>query len=173
MIIHHPKEVAFLATEKHAENREFKHFLKSQNNKQLDQEVAQIQEEIESKINCTTCANCCKKLEAGITPEEAKRLADLQNTSLADFITTATEQEKPSGVLFLSKKPCIFLLDNKCTIYISKPESCSTYPHLSGENFKYRLRSVFTNYALCPIVYNTIEQLKTKLNFPIVHSDNQ
>ena len=167
MIIHDPHLLPSMANEKLEENNRFKKHLKNYKSEELDQQILLIETEIEKIIDCTQCANCCKKLEAGLAPNEIDRLSNYKNCSAEHFLTTFTATEESTNIIYLNKTPCTFLAENRCAIYSGKPAACSAYPSLSGANFKYRLRSVFANYSICPIVYNSIEKLKTSLHFEV------
>ena len=64
---------------------------------------------------------------------------------------------------YLKQSPCHFFHDNKCNIYNERPQACEDYPHLHQPHFKYRINTTMDNYAVCPIVYYTIERLKVAL----------
>lgn len=163
-LIHDPAEVAKQAPQHQASNRKLKQHLLAAPSQQVDQWFEPVTTSVTAQIDCTQCANCCKKLEAGISPSEITRLADLTSLSREAFIDIHVDTELPSGACFLKKHPCLFLEENRCSIYSHRPEACRIYPGLESPGLKYRLRRVFENYRVCPIVFNTIELLKKQLN---------
>jgi len=147
------------------ENNQFKGFLKSIPIRKIDTLVADLNQKVSSAIDCTACANCCKMLEPPVDQFEINRLADVKNLQPQIFESRYVGKEPTTKIQFLKCQPCIFLHENKCSIYEQRPASCADYPHLTQPNFKYRWKSVIANYALCPIVFNVVEQLKTELNY--------
>lgn len=134
------------------------------NAKAFDALLLPVAGSISADIDCTQCANCCKKLEAGISVEEMHALAALRGQSATDFLSSETETEETSGVTYLKKKPCIFLTGNLCCIYNARPKACRNFPDLSRPLVKYRIRKILDLYSICPIVFHTIETLMT--NYP-------
>ena len=61
--------------------------------------------------------------------------------------------------------PCPFLKENVCSVYEDRPKACRDFPYLHEPGFRTRMITLIENTALCPIVYNTCEQLKTILPF--------
>jgi Fe-S-cluster containining protein len=85
--------------------------------------------------------------------------------SKEEFINKYLENSEESDELRISKRPCPFLKNNECEIYDIRPEDCRSYPHLHKKGFRTRLIGVIENYPVCPIVFNTYNQLKEKCNF--------
>jgi hypothetical protein len=144
------------------DNMAFKKFLRKLPMAEVQQYAHQISLEVEARTDCTQCGHCCRKLEPGLQPEEIPVLAHLSGSS-----TEAFEQDhvlKESDLCFLKAKPCYFLQGNICKIYDQRPASCADYPHLRTGNFKYK-RSIWMNYDICPIVFQTLEIMKTKTGF--------
>ncbi|PNH08077.1 hypothetical protein TSOC_005395 [Tetrabaena socialis] len=69
-----------------------------------------------------------------VSHEEASRIARQLNLSLQRFLDGYTKQyTKYKGWRMLKTQegetqPCIFLVDNKCSIHTVRPGQCSTYP---------------------------------------------
>ncbi len=153
------------AAHRKEENAHFKLSLKTIPIKQVDEMVRKLNEEISAAIDCTACGNCCKQLEPPVDQEELERLAVFKNLNTVSFKDKYIGEEAGTQIQFLKCQPCIFLQANRCGIYEQRPASCADYPHLHQPNFKYRWKSIMANYALCPIVFNVVEQLKVKLNY--------
>ena len=142
------------------ENQDFKKVLSGFSSSEIDQKVFSIATEVSANIDCLACANCCKNLEPELKKEEIAHLAHLKNMETSDFVKEYIYSDEVEDIDFLKQKPCIFLADKACTIYEERPFSCADYPHLYKPYFKYRLKSIFRNYTLCPIVFHTVEELK-------------
>lgn len=121
----------------------------------LDRQLAPIVKEVTGRINCLECANCCNHLEPGITEEEMKALAFQKKLPEEEFRKTYTGTEDGTGILFLKKTPCTFLEGTACSVYSGRPGSCAAYPGLEWQELKYRLRRIFSQLTICPIIYYT------------------
>ncbi len=62
-----------LGRQKKAENARFRVYLKSHD--YSDRRLRRLGEEIESQIDCTQCANCCRVAEAGVKDRDIEKLA--------------------------------------------------------------------------------------------------
>jgi Fe-S-cluster containining protein len=153
-----------LAAERENENDDFRAFLKSQNSKHIDQLVHAINNEITPKIDCTECGNCCKTLMINITEEESERLATHLEMPLPDLKAKYIE-ESLQGKMIMNTIPCHFLGGTKCTIYEERFRECRDFPHLHKDNFTDRLFGTMMYYAMCPIIFNVVEELKVKSEF--------
>jgi len=145
------------------ENIEFRLFLKQQDPDKIDRIVHRLNRIISEQIDCTTCRNCCKKLQPSIVEKDIERLSNRLHITTEQVIDQYTEIYDEE--LYFKNLPCVFLKDNKCTIYDDRPEDCRSYPHLHKDSFIFRLWDVIDNYSICPIVFNVFERLKTELNF--------
>ena len=157
-----PEEMQPLLASKNIENMFFKKHLRNFKSEYIDTSIHALSEQITPKIDCTTCANCCKKLEPGLEEQEVITLANIKNTEPHIFKQQFVGFDGDAN--YLKTKPCMFLNDCKCSIYLQRPNACSGYPHLDAKDMKYK-RSLWSNYTICPIVFNVIEALKSELKF--------
>lgn len=156
------EELEKKASSKAIENIFFKKHLRNFSSEKVDDLVHQLDKEITPKIDCTQCGNCCKKLDPELSSEEIEKLAAVKNESPEQFKQNYVLHDGKSH--FLKTKPCMFLMENKCSVYTSRPQACAGFPHLDLNDFKFR-NTFWSNYSLCPIVYNVIESLKEKTGF--------
>lgn len=161
-MVTHPDEMTALLGAKNVENIFFKKHLRQFKSDEIDRLIHELNEVVSAQIDCTACGNCCKKLEPGLELNEIERLAKLKNMEADVFKTEFVLFD--GYAQFLKTKPCMFLAECKCTIYEHRPAACAGYPHLDGTDMKYK-SSMWSNYLVCPIVFNVIEELKTTLNF--------
>jgi Fe-S-cluster containining protein len=145
-------------------NYRFRSFLKSKDSDRLDRTVNELFQFYSSRIDCTKCGNCCTLLKPIIQNADIKALAPLTNESDQDFKIDYTVTDE-DGDMHFKDLPCPFLIDQKCSVYDSRPEDCRSYPYLHNEDFLSRLFGVIDNYSICPIVYNVFEDLKYKFHF--------
>ena len=119
--------------------------------------------EIESKIDCLQCANCCSFFHLPLPEIEVTRLAHLKNESIIAFKEKYTEIDFSTKTTFLKLNHCVFLESNKCcSIYSKRPQACRNYPYPQVNGIKKNIRKILNNYTVCPIIYNVIENLKCK-----------
>lgn len=159
------QKIQDLSRQRKQENAQFKVLLRNIPTKKVDALVHQLNQEVSAIMDCTTCGNCCKQLEPPVDQDEINRLATLKGMNVNYFEGDYVGKEVNTGIQFLKCQPCIFLKTNTCEIYEQRPASCADYPHLHQPNFKFRWKSVMANYAVCPIVFNVVEQLKEELNY--------
>jgi uncharacterized protein len=153
-----------LAAEREKENDSFRSYLKKQNNTRVDTIVHQLNDNIAPQIDCTACGNCCKSFMINVTPEEAEKLAAHLNTTVTNLKEKYIE-ESQQGQMIINKIPCHFLEGTKCSIYQHRFTQCREFPHLHKEGFTSRLFGIMMYYAVCPIIFNVVEELKQQTGF--------
>lgn len=155
-----------MASIKEEENWEFRSFLKQLDlsPEELDAIVHKINDEVTSQIDCTKCANCCKKIRPILDEEDAATFARGLKIPVAEFKERYLLHDQENGLKYrFNGLPCPFLKNKRCSNYAFRPRDCREYPHLQKEEFVFRLMGVISNYEICPIVFNVYEQLKTEL----------
>jgi uncharacterized protein len=156
--------IATLAEEREEENEAFRAFLKLRDEEKTDELVHTLNDVIAPQIDCTQCGNCCKSLMISITPDErsffATHFAVSQHEASEKYLT-----QSAGGDTIMSTMPCIFLYENKCTVYAQRFTDCREFPHLHKPGFTRRMFSMIMYYGKCPIVFNLLEALKTNLGF--------
>lgn len=99
-----------------------------------------------------------------ITASDADRMSAHLKMTGPQFKSTYVE-EGSSGMMIMNTIPCHFLADNKCTAYEARFTECREFPDLHRPNFKSRLFATLIHYAMCPIIYNVVEELKEETGF--------
>ena len=156
--------IATIASEKEEENDAFRSFLKWQDADLVDVLVHQLNVRISAEIDCTACGNCCKTLMISIAEPERAVFADHFNINQQQAEESFLAKGM-AGDTIMSTMPCIFLDNNKCSIYEKRFSDCREFPHLHKDGFTKRLFSVIYSYGMCPIVFNVVEALKDELEF--------
>jgi Fe-S-cluster containining protein len=95
-------------------------------------------------------------LHLGTTPQAA-----------ASSYTVADPDEPSSRILQSSEEGCVFLNDNLCMIYEARPKTCRDFPHIApgSHTLGSRQASHARWAALCPIIFNALEQQKHVTGF--------
>ena len=149
------------ATLHHTQNALLRKALMHHTTQTIDSVVTTIATAVTAQIDCTTCANCCKTLHPDLQSHEIDTLAQHLSITPQNFVSRYTNNTNAtSNNCHFKKKPCAFLYKDKCTVYSLRPLSCEDFPNLHKPNFKYRYKRIMEFYNMCPIIYNTIQQLK-------------
>jgi uncharacterized protein len=173
-----PTNVRTFAEQTQDANLGLRQYLKQQDHlsdEQVDQLVREITDRVWASIDCTTCANCCKELQIGLTDAEAQRLAGhLGLTTEAfcqQFLEAIEDQGDPPEEgeadirWHVRGKPCAFLKDDRCMVYDDRPRQCCKYPYLHEPDFSSRTLAMVERTFTCPIVYRVFEELRAELSF--------
>lgn len=155
-----------LGRQKKAENARFRVYLKSRD--YSDRRLRRMAEEIESQIDCTQCANCCRVAEAGLKDREIEKLAKFVGVSNEEFLRDYTARgESDELILKRTESGCVFLKDNLCSVYEARPRSCANFPNLvrGDGSIASRMWRFVDRATYCPIVYNWMEAVKEETRF--------
>ena len=152
--------------QKFDENHRFRRFLKSHD--YSDRRLRVIAQEIEEQIDCTECANCCRKATAKVTDRDIERLAKYLRLKPAQVIKNYTIQSEEEGlVLKHSDGHCVFLEGDLCSVYDARPHVCEGFPHTvrGAGSIASRMWQFVDRASYCPIVYHTMEAWKLHVRF--------
>jgi uncharacterized protein len=148
------------ATKLKGENKKFFDQLKKRTPKDLDQQFAQLHDEVFEKIDCLTCANCCKTAGPLFKQKDIERLAAHLNVRPAIFVEKYLKIDEDNDYV-LNTLPCPFLgSDNYCSVYEHRPNACREYPHTNARKMHTRFNETLHNTAICPAVFEIVERLK-------------
>jgi Fe-S-cluster containining protein len=169
------KNVELLARRSEKDNWDFRAWLKigcDLSEKQIDRLVADATTKVWASFDCTTCANCCKKLGTNVSAEEIRQMAGALGISQQEFGQRYIDGEigpedfdngSPPDQWLMRGDPCPMLKDNKCTVYDARPRECRKYPYLYKAEFTRRTMGMIERTFTCPIVYQVMEELKARL----------
>jgi len=120
-------QIRRLGEKRRDENFRFRRFLKSRD--YPDRRFRRMSEEIASRIDCRSCANCCRVAITPITERDIERLARYLRLSIPEFLERYTETDPDEGVRILKKTAsgCIFLQGNDCSVYESRRATASIF----------------------------------------------
>jgi hypothetical protein len=148
------------------DNQKFRAWLKRHNF--VERRLKAIAQDVEEKIDCTACANCCRVATTQVTERDSEQLAKFLRIKLAVFLRDYTVETEDEGrILKRDENGCVFLSGNLCTVYEARPNTCELFPHLVKGNGSLlsRLWHMPDRAVYCPIVYNTLEEWKVETGF--------
>lgn len=139
--------------------KQYKNLLQRIDKKKAIKQLAILHDEAFSKIDCLTCANCCKNYSPRFKQPDIKRIAKYMRMKEADFVATYLRRDE-DGDFVVTKHPCPFLdKDNFCTIYEVRPSDCERFPY-TDEDILFKKTSItLKNSTFCPAVFYVLEKL--------------
>ncbi|MDR3718835.1 MAG: YkgJ family cysteine cluster protein [Bryobacteraceae bacterium] len=163
-----PDQVRRLAESKEAENLHFRRHLHAHH---VPVEPFQIlAHEIERQIDCTQCANCCRRMIVELTPSEIEVIAAHLCVPVQEVMRKHIDPEPGDSyhkILRTGHGGCTFLDGSRCSIYEARPAACRDFPHVSpGQHtLGARMESVCRHSSVCPILYNALEAYKAHVGY--------
>lgn len=139
--------------------KRYKGFLQRTHKNDVIYKLPDLHEEAIEKVNCLSCANCCKNYSPRFKTPDIKRISKVVGMKESVFIDTYLRIDE-EGDYVLKTKPCPFLGDdNYCSIYEDRPSDCKRFPYTDEDVFIKRPALTLKNASFCPIVYVVIEKL--------------
>lgn len=137
----------------------YKRFLEKAEKKAVLQKLPLLHKEAFSKIDCLTCANCCRNYSPRFKTPDIKRIAKLLRLKESVFIATYLRLDE-DGDYVARSTPCPFLgSDNYCSIYDNRPSDCIRFPYTDEDVLLKRKAITLKNSSFCPIVYYVLDKL--------------
>lgn len=134
-------------------------FLQKPDKNAVLKQLPELHEEAFSKIDCLTCANCCKNYSPRFKTPDIKRISRVLKMKEGDFIETYLSLDV-EGDYVVKSTPCPFLgSDNFCSIYEDRPSDCRRFPYTDEDVFFKRPKITLKNASFCPAVYYVLEKL--------------
>jgi hypothetical protein len=154
------KEIEKKAKEDEKANRELVKSLKKKPPRNLDEIVHAAHYEVFKKIDCLSCANCCKSLGPRLTDKDIERLSKHFKMKPSVFIQIWVKTDGDGDLVF-REMPCPFLeADNRCRVYEHRPKACREYPHTDRKKFHQLLDLSLKNSYVCPAVSEILTGLR-------------
>lgn len=140
-------------------HRKVKEKLKNTRPKNLDERFHQAHDAVFSKLDCLTCANCCKTTSPILIQTDIDRFAKTFRMKSSTFIDAYLRRDDEGDYVFVST-PCPFLgADNACLVYEERPKACREYPHTNRKNMLGILELSLTNTLVCPAVHKIFSDI--------------
>jgi len=144
----------------------YKQFLQRVPKKEVLKRQGVFHEEAFDKVDCLSCANCCKGYSPRFKTPDIKRISKLLGMKEGVFIEKYL-QEDQEGDFVLQRTPCAFLgEDNYCSIYEDRPSDCRRFPYTDEDVLVKRVPLTLKNTSFCPITYVVIERLMEAIPKP-------
>lgn len=122
-----------------------------------------LHEEAFEKVDCLSCANCCKNYSPRFKTPDIKRISKVLGLKESVFIDQYVKIDD-EGDYVLQTKPCPFLGDNNhCSIYEDRPSDCKRFPYTDEDVFFKRQALTLKNTSFCPATYYVMERLMQEL----------
>lgn len=150
------------AKQRQAEHKKFLGKIKQKQPKNFDQQMQEIHEEVFERIECLSCANCCKTTGPLFTQKDIERLSNLFRLKPSQFIEKYLRIDEDNDYV-LQSVPCPFLgADNYCSVYEHRPKACREYPHTDRKKFYQINHLTLKNTLICPATYEVVEEMMRK-----------
>jgi len=161
-------EVFRIGTAKASENLAFRRYLAARHASAEPFRI--LASEIQQHVDCTACANCCRHSVVAVSKGEIEAIAQYLGTAteaVARLYTLPDPDAPASRILRSTTEGCVFLESNLCMIYEARPKACRDFPHVAdGRNtLGGRPSSLARWAALCPIIFNAMEEYKRRTGY--------
>lgn len=118
-----------------------------------------LHEEAFEKVDCLSCAACCKNYSPRFKTPDIKRISKHLRLKESVFIDTYLNLDD-EGDYVVKNTPCPFLgNDNYCSIYEVRPSDCARFPYTDEDVLLKRKNITLKNVTFCPAVYYVLEKL--------------
>ena len=145
---------------KSADNqKKYKNFLKRVDKNKVLKQLPDLHEEAFEKIDCLSCANCCRNYSPRFKTPDIKRISRHLKMKEGAFIEKYLNVDG-DGDFVTKTSPCPFLgEDNFCSIYENRPSDCHRFPYTNEDVLLKRQNITLKNSTFCPAVYFVLEKL--------------
>lgn len=144
------------------DKKRYSNFLKRVDTKKAIKQLPALHEEAFSKIDCLSCAACCKNFSPRFKAPDIKRISKHLKLKEGVFIEKYLRLDE-EGDYVVKSSPCAFLgADNFCSIYEVRPSDCHRFPYTDEDVLFKRPAITLKNATFCPIVTFVLDKLIDK-----------
>jgi hypothetical protein len=125
-------EIRRQAEAKESENLRFRRYLTAHHHGIEPFHI--IAAEIQRRVDCTACANCCRYSIVTVSRTDVEAIARHLGYDVEHVIAQYTEPDPDAAatrILKSTNQGCVFLDGNLCTIYEARPRACREFPHVA------------------------------------------
>lgn len=130
---------------------------------ELDDVVRDTADQVWRHFDCVTCGRCCRLDTVSVDDADVARLA--RRFAVGPKRFSERYVHVVDGERGLRAAPCPFLRSGLCSVYDDRPRACREFPFLHTPGFRGRVLVLMEFSTLCPIIYNTLEALKRRLEW--------
>ncbi len=142
-----------------ANTKQYQQFLKTARPAQTIRKLPELHEEAFDRVDCLSCAACCKNYSPRFKTPDIKRISKHLRVKESVFIDTYLDLDE-EGDYVVKQSPCPFLgADNYCSIYEVRPSDCSRFPYTDEDVLLKRRQITLKNATFCPAVFYVLEKL--------------
>ena len=156
-----PQEISLKNWEKQASGnlKKYKRFLERADVRSTLPVLQELHEEAFEKVDCLTCAACCKNYSPRFKTPDIKKLSAHLGMKEGAFIEKYLKLDE-EGDYVVKSSPCPFLgADNFCSVYENRPSDCRRFPYTDEDVLLKRKALTLKNVTFCPAVYYVMEKL--------------
>jgi Fe-S-cluster containining protein len=130
----------------------------------LDSMAVAADLEMWKKVDCLSCANCCKTMSPTYNKQDLLRISAHIGMTVDEFKKKYLRKDR-DGDWINRQQPCQFLNleDNKCSIYAVRPRDCAGFPHHTKKRVVDYMHVFKQNIEYCPATYTVVKMLKEKI----------
>ncbi len=140
--------------------KQYKQLLQRTDKNKVLKQLAVLHDEAFKKVNCLSCAACCKNYSPRFKTPDIKRISKYLKLKESVFIENYLRLDE-DGDYVVKQSPCPFLgSDNFCSIYEARPSDCSRFPYTNEDVLVKRQNITLKNSTFCPAVFHVLEKLK-------------
>jgi uncharacterized protein len=140
--------------------KQYKQLLQRAPKNKVLKQLPLLHEEAFAKVDCLSCAACCKNYSPRFKTPDIKRISRHLRLKESVFIDSYLKLDE-EGDYVVKQTPCPFLgSDNFCSIYDVRPGDCSRFPYTNEDVFIKRQTLTLKNATFCPAVFSVLEKLK-------------
>jgi uncharacterized protein len=139
--------------------KQYKGYLERASRNAVLSRLPDLHEEAFTKVDCLTCAACCKNYSPRFKTPDVKRISRHLDMKESAFIETYLKVDE-EGDFVVRSTPCPFLgSDNFCSIYDVRPSDCARFPYTDEDVFIKRQKLTLKNASFCPITFYVLDRL--------------
>jgi Fe-S-cluster containining protein len=143
-----------------ANQKTYKSLLQRADKNKILKLLPDLHEEAFDKVDCLTCANCCKNYSPRFKTPDIKRISKHLKMKESAFIEQYLRLDD-DGDYVVKTTPCPFLQsDNYCGIYDVRPSDCARFPYTNEDVILKRTTLTLKNSTFCPATYYVLEKLR-------------
>jgi Fe-S-cluster containining protein len=130
----------------------------------LDSMAVAADLEMWQKVDCLSCANCCKTMSPTYNKQDLIRISAHVGMTVEEFKKKYLRKDR-DGDWINRQQPCQFLNleDNKCSIYAVRPRDCAGFPHHTKKRVVDYMHVFKQNIEYCPATYTVVTMLRDKI----------